>query len=197
MRLRSAWFYSPLFMLAVLPRVAFAHAGHDHADGGFASGVMHPLTGFDHLIAMLAIGLWAAQIGGRAVVVLPCVFVIAMLAGGVIASQGVEVPLIEPGIITSLLVLGLLIATTVKLPLTAGVLITAVFAFMHGSAHGGELGDASPMAFALGALLATTCLHVAGVLLGRAMQAGQGGLALRVTGGAIAALGLLLALGVW
>lgn len=184
-----------MLFLIVLPRVAFGHEGHDHGAGGFTSGIAHPLTGVDHLIAMLAIGLWAAQIGGRAVVALPAVFVSMMLAGGAIALSGVHVPAVEPGIIASVLVLGLLIAAAAKLPLGAGIIITTLFAFIHGAAHGQELGDSSPRLFALGAMLASTLLHIAGALLGTGIKAKLGAMPVRVTGGIVAALGLLMAVG--
>lgn len=183
-------------LLAAVPRVVLAHEGHDHGDGGFATGFTHPLTGLDHLIAMIAIGLWAAQIGGRAVVVLPAVFVSMMLAGGALALNGVQVPAIEPGIVASVLVLGLLIAAAAKLPLIAGIIITAIFAFVHGAAHGQELGESSPLVFALGAMLASTLLHIAGALLGTGIKAKLGTLPVRVAGGVIAALGLLMAVSV-
>lgn len=183
-------------LLAAVPRVVFAHEGHVHGDGGFASGFTHPLTGLDHLIAMIAIGLWAAQIGGRAVVVLPAVFVSMMFVGGALALNGVQVPVIEPGIVASVLVLGLLIAAAAKLPLMAGIIITALFAFVHGAAHGQELGESSPLHFALGAMLASTLLHIAGALLGTSIKAKLGFMPVRVAGGVIAAVGLLMAVSV-
>ncbi len=196
MQRRSVFHLLSLLMLAAAPRVAMAHVGHGHGDGGFVSGFTHPITGIDHLIAMLAIGLWASQIGGRSVVMLPVVFVSLMLIGGAVALAGVNVPMIEPGIVTSVLVLGLIIAAAAKLPWAAGVIVTAVFAFVHGAAHGRELGDASPMLFALGAMLATTLLHVVGAVMGAMLHARLGALPVRITGGVVAMAGVLMIAGV-
>ncbi len=196
MQRRSGIIALSLFIFAAVPRLAFAHAGHDHGEGGFGSGFMHPITGLDHLIAMVAIGVWAVQAGGRAVVLLPVVFVSLMLVGGGVVMSGVSVPLVEPGIVASVLVLGLIIATAARLPLLAGIIITAAFAFMHGAAHGQELGEASPMLFALGAVLASTLLHMAGALLGTMVHAKAGALPLRIAGGGVAVAGLLMMAGV-
>lgn len=196
MRRAFGFLFFIMLLLTVLPGVAFGHEGHDHGTGGFTTGIAHPLTGLDHLIAMIAIGLWAAQIGGRAVVVLPAVFVSMMFVGGALALNGVQVPVIEPGIVASVLVLGLLIAAAAKLPLMAGIIITALFAVVHGAAHGQELGESSPLVFALGAMLASTMLHIAGALLGTGIKAKLGALPVCVAGGVIAAVGLLMAVSV-
>lgn len=196
MRLRSGLVTLSLITLAALPRLAFAHAGHSYVEGGFAEGFAHPLTGLDHLIAMLAIGLWASQVGGRAIVWLPVTFISAMLIGAGIAYSGANLPLIESGIIASLLVIGLLIAAAAKLPMFAGVIITAAFAFFHGAAHGQESGGSSPALFAFGALIATTLLHIAGVVIGSMLKARSSEILVRITGGTIATTGLLLIIGV-
>ncbi len=185
-----------MMVMLVLPRLAMAHAGHDHGDGGLAAGFAHPLTGLDHLIAMLAIGLWASQLGGPSVVMLPVTFVSVMLVGAVASMYGLNLPLVEPVIVASLLVVGLLVACAAKLPMSAGIVITAAFAFFHGAAHGQETGEASPLLFAIGALLATILLHIIGVMLGSMLKAKASELAVRIIGSTVAAAGLLMMIGV-
>jgi urease accessory protein len=193
----ARWILGLILLLAVLPSMVIAHPGHGTpTTDDLAAGFTHPLLGPDHLIAMVAIGLWAAQIGGRAMLLLPAVFVSMMLAGGAAAMGGWEVPALEPAIVASVLVLGLVIAAAANLPLWVGVIITAAFAFVHGAAHGSELHGASPALFALGALTASALLHAAGAALGLTMISKRGALPVRIAGGAIAALGLLMAIGV-
>lgn len=146
---------------------ALAHPGHE-AGAGLASGFAHPLLGADHLLAMLAVGLWAAQLGGRAIVAVPAAFVAAMLAGGALGFTGVALPQVEPLIAASVLALGLLVALRVRLSAAAGMLLVAGFAVAHGAAHAAEMapGQSAP-AYALGFGLATLLLHAAGVALVR------------------------------
>jgi urease accessory protein len=185
--------HSRTFVLAVLSLfagTASAHTG-DHTVTGFASGLTHPLSALDHLLAMVAIGLWAAQQGGRALWAVPAAFVGAMAVGGGLALSGLSLPHVETGIAASVLVLGLLIATRRQWAAPVGMAIAAGFALFHGYAHGLEMPQAaSPALYALGFVLATTFLHgagVAGSLIGRhAMQA---------TGAAIAASGLMMIFG--
>lgn len=163
---------------------------------GLAAGFAHPLIGLDHLIAMFAVGLWAAQQGARAQWAVPAGFVVAMTVGGALGIMGIggsELPYIETGIAASVLLLGALVATRTILPVAAGMAVVAVFALMHGHAHGTEVpGAASPFGYAAGFVLATTAIHIAGVLTGRAIRGYGKGALLRAAGGAVAASGVLL-----
>lgn len=191
--------YRAAVLLAVLALAgsssAFAHPGHETS--GFASGLAHPVLGLDHILAMLAVGLWAAQLGGRAVWAVPASFVGVMLAGGALGMAGADLPLVESGILASVLVLGLLVATAAKLPLYANVTLAGLFALCHGHAHGAELAaGASGLAYAAGFALATACLHLAGLGLGYAFKQLKAEKLLRVAGGAVSAAALLLWTGV-
>ena len=170
-----------LTVLCLFAGTASAHTGN-HTVTGFSSGLTHPLLGLDHLLAMIAIGLWAAQQGGRALWAVPAAFVGAMLTGGGMALAGLSLPHVETGIAASVLVLGLLIATRRQWAVKAGMAIAAGFALFHGYAHGLEMPQAaSPALYALGFVLATVFLHgigIAGSLIGRyAMQAAGVGIA--------------------
>lgn len=152
-------------MLVAAP--AFAHPGHDLANSGFIDGILHPLLGVDHLLAMVVVGIWAAQIGGRARVWVPLSFLSMMAFGACCAFYGYTPPRIEAGIAASLMVLGLLCASAWRLRLTAAMGVTSAFAFYHGAAHGTELPFlAQPLAFASGFLVSTTILHVTGLIIG-------------------------------
>jgi urease accessory protein len=170
-----------LVALCLVADSASAHPG-SHAATGFAGGLAHPLTGLDHLLAMIAIGLWAAQQGGRALWAVPAAFVGAMLLGGALVMAGLALPQIETGIAFSVLVLGLLVATRQQWAVIAGMAVAGGFALFHGYAHGLEMPQAaSPALYAPGFVLATVFLHgvgLAGSLLGRyAMQAAGAGIA--------------------
>ncbi len=179
-----------LACLCLFAGTASAHTGH--TPSGFVGGLAHPFLGLDHLLAMIAIGLWAAQQGGRALWAVPASFVGAMLLGGTLAWSGWALPHVESIISLSVLVLGLLIATRRQASLVAGMTIAAVFALFHGTAHGLEMPQAvSPMLYACGFVLATACLHGAGIACSLA-----GRHALRGAGAGIAATGLALMLGV-
>ncbi len=179
-----------LFSLCLLPSLAHAHVGAGET-GGLLHGMAHPMTGFDHMLAMVAIGLWAAQCGGRALWLVPLSFVMAMALGGLAGAMGWAIPLIEPGIIASVLILGLLVAGMVRLPLVAASAIAGIFAVLHGHAHGAEMPETvAGLSYGLGFILSTAVLHGAGIsagLLTRSMPQ-----LLRCAGGAIAASGLLL-----
>jgi len=150
-----------LATLILLPSVALAHPGH--GDHGLAAGILHPLTGLDHLLAMVAVGLWAAQQKGVARMALPCTFVGTMLIGGLLGIEGVQLPFIETGIAASVLALGLCVALAVRPPLQLAMAITALFALAHGIAHGLELPEqSSPLLYAAGFVGATAALHAAG-----------------------------------
>src|SRR5687767_14173528 len=130
----------PVALLALFAGTASAHPGHaDHEIGGIGWGLAHPFTGLDHLLAMVAVGLWAVQLGGRAIWMLPLSFVSAMAMGGAFGMGGLVLPQVEPVILGSALVLGALVAMATRLPITASVAIVAVSAFFHGQAHGAEM----------------------------------------------------------
>jgi len=177
---------------ALLTRSAWAHPGHAAHD--FSSGVAHPIFGLDHLLAMLAVGLWAVQLGGRALWAVPCTFVGVMALGGACGMNGLELPAVESGIAVSVLLLGLLIAGAFKLPLYVSAGLTAAFAFCHGCAHGAELpAGASGLAFAGGFVVATALLHGAGIGLAVALRKTQlPQSVLRGAGAAIAVAGVAL-----
>jgi len=169
---------------------AWAHPGH--AGGGFWPGLLHPLLGLDHLLAMVAVGLWAARLGGRAMWAVPTAFVAAMLAGAALAFSGTVLPAVEPAIAASVLVFGLLVAGGTRMPVAPALALAAAFAVSHGAAHGMELPEgAHAFAYAVGFLLATTLLIGVGAGLGRALR--DRSLPRRAIGLPIAAVGLLMA----
>jgi len=170
---------------------AFAHL-NPAEHGSFMAGVSHPLFGVDHILAMVAVGLWAALLGGRAIWLVPAAFVGTMAAGFVAAIWGAPLPLVEPVILASVVVIGLLAAMALKVPTWAGMLMVGFFAFFHGHAHGGELGAAGAASFGFGFALSTALLHAVGIAiglgLGRAFGGRTGALVTRVAG-ALTALG--------
>jgi urease accessory protein len=132
--------------------------------GGFLQGVSHPLTGIEHLCPMIAVGLWAAQTGGRAIWAVPLAFVSVMLLGGAFGMAGVHLPFAEVGIALSALSLGVFIAAAVRFPLPASILVVGLFALCHGHAHGAEMpASASALGYACGFALATALLHIVGI----------------------------------
>lgn len=159
--------------------------------GGFESGFVHPVLGLDHLLAMLAVGLWGAQMGGRSVWTLPVTFPMIMAAGGLLGMMGVQLPHVETGIGISVLVLGVAIAAAWRAPEPVALLIIAVFAIFHGFAHGQELPNAvDPASYAIGFVVATGMIHVAGVGLGLAIKKLYDGALARALGAVIAAAGI-------
>ncbi|MCB2099279.1 MAG: HupE/UreJ family protein [Rhodobacterales bacterium] len=186
--------------MSVLPTPALAHLPPGEY-GSFAAGFSHPLFGLDHILAMVAVGLWASQQGRRALWVVPAAFVALMLAGFGLALLAVPLPAVEPMILASTIVLGLVVAMAVKLDLRLCAALVGLFALFHGHAHGGELGAAGAATFSLGFALATALLHGAGVGLGLLVGRmgplmGTSGLAVsRGLGALTAGAGLILALG--
>ena len=177
--------------LTFIPTLAHAHPGHG---AGFAAGAAHPLMGLDHLLAMLAVGLWAAQLGGRARWMVPAAFVAVMSVASVLGMQGVAVPMVESVILCSVVILGLLIATMARLPLAASVALVGVFAAFHGLAHGMEVpANASGVTYTAGFALATAALHGAGLALAAVLQRGAAMGWVRVAGAAVAIAGAMLA----
>jgi urease accessory protein len=150
---------------AALASPAFAHVDAGQANS-FASGIAHPLYGADHILAMVAVGLWGVLAGGRAIWVWPAAFVAMMLAGFAAATFGLQMPFVEPAIWSSIIVLGLFVALVVKAPVRLGAAIAGLFALFHGHAHGVEAGAASLIPYAVGFSLATAGLHAVGIALG-------------------------------
>jgi len=178
---------------------AFAHLNPSE-HGSFSAGFSHPLFGADHILAMVAVGLWAWMIGGRAIRIVPAAFVGTMLAGFGLALGGVPLPFVEPAILASVIALGLLVAMAVKLPVVPAVAIVGAFALFHGHAHGGEIGSAGELAYGAGFALATAILHAAGLGLGfvlsrLARHGGRAEMLARALGGITTAGGLYLIAG--
>jgi len=166
-----------------------AHTGHDGGTG-FAHGFEHPITGLDHLLAMVAVGLWAAQIGGRAMWIVPASFVTAMLLGGIAGMNGIALPFMEQGIALSVLLLGLVIAFAVRPPVYIPAMLVAAFAIFHGVAHGAEMPEtASGFAFGIGFVIATALLHLAGIGLGIGLKKVSPAPLVRACGVLVALLG--------
>jgi urease accessory protein len=171
---------------------AFAHL--DPAEhGSLMAGFTHPLSGLDHILAMIAVGLWAAQIGGRALWVVPLAFVGTMAFGFALAMAGVHLPFVEPAILASVVALGLLVAMAVRLETVACAAVVGVFALFHGYAHGGELGAAGALPFSAGFVIATALLHIAGIGFGVSIsRLSSGRIIARLLGGITAFAGLAL-----
>lgn len=181
-------------LVAAIPALASAHPGHEHTTS-FMTGFMHPMGGLDHLLAMLAIGLWAASLGGRALWAVPAAFVGTMLVGGGLAVAGVQVPFIEQGIVLSVILMGALLVGAARFPVAVCAGTAGLFALFHGAAHGLEMPlDANGAEYALGFATATALLHVAGIGFGMAVARFQAPIVTRVTGSFIAIAGLFLAL---
>jgi urease accessory protein len=178
------------------PTIAIAHPGVGLAHD-LAHGFAHPLTGLDHVIAMLAVGVFAAQLGGRALWLVPATFVTVMAAAGVVGVMGVTVPYVETGIALSVLVLGAVIAFAVRVPVAIAMAIVGLFAIFHGHAHGTEMpASASGVLFGLGFVVATAILHAIGVGLGVLIGRAAGGRQIaQLAGGAavVVGAGLLVA----
>lgn len=187
-----------ILFLASAP--AFAHLDPGE-HGSFMSGFTHPLFGLDHIVVMVAVGLWAATIGGSAILIVPAAFVGTMAFGYILALAGVELPFVEPVILASVVALGLLIAAAVRLPVALGATLVGIFALFHGWAHGGELGAATALPYGIGFAIATALLHSAGIGLGLLLGSGVGlgkaaaAVLSRILGGIAAAIGLVLAFG--
>lgn len=178
-----------LFAALVMASPAAAHSGTGLA-GGFPSGFLHPLDGFDHLLAMVSVGLWGAFLGRPLILVLPVVFPAVMALGGVLAIFGMPLPPVEIGIAASVLVLGSMIAGGLRAPVWLAVFIVAVFAIFHGYAHGQELPSAAdPIGYTIGFVLATGLLHLVGIAIGSLRHRPGGANAIRGAGVLIAIAG--------
>ncbi len=185
------------FLIAVLaiiltPVAAFAHTGIGDSSG-IAHGFMHPVSGMDHVLAMVSVGFFAYMLGGRALWLVPASFVVMMAVGGALGIAGVAVPFVEPGIGLSIIVIGMAAALGQKIPVASAMALVGAFAVFHGAAHGAEMPqESSGLAYAAGFMGATALLHFAGIAasFGAAQLIGQRGrFAARIGGGAAALAG--------
>ncbi|BBK33907.1 urease accessory protein [Stella humosa] len=181
----------------LLPAVAMAHTGVDHASG-FAHGMAHPAGGLDHVLAMVLVGVLAFQMGGRARLLLPASFVGVMAVGGLAGMAGFTLPLVEAGIALSIVVLGAAVAFGVRAPMAVAMGLVGFFAIFHGYAHGAEMpANAGGLGYAAGFLLATAALHAAGLGLGWLVARGTaGGVMVRTAGGVATLAGIAILTGV-
>ena len=171
---------------------AWAHDGTGLA-GGFLSGFAHPLSGPDHMLAMVSVGLWGAFLGRPLVYVLPTIFPIVMVGGAALGMIGAPMPPVELGIAASVIALGACIAGAVRAPVVIAAPIVGAFAIFHGYAHGRELPSAAdPLGYSLGFVMATGLLHISGIALGLIGHRPGGSTAIRAAGAVIAAAGLAL-----
>lgn len=168
---------------------AWAHT-ETTAAGGLLAGLLHPVQGMDHLLAMVAVGLWGAFLGPPLLWALPVVFPLLMVAGGVLGIAGVQIGFVEIGIAASVVVLGASIAAGWRAPMSAALAIVAAFGLLHGHAHGTELPvAASPVAYAAGFVVATGLLHLTGIAIGAIGRSERGQLLLRAIGAGMAVTG--------
>jgi urease accessory protein len=171
---------------------AFAHVG-DHSHMSFTEGLLHPFSGLDHVLAMVAVGLWASQLGGRALWLLPLTFPVVMAAGAALGISGVALPWVEIGIAGSVMVLGAAVALALRPSLAVSIPLIGLFALLHGYSHGVELpASASALSYGVGFIAATLVLHAIGIGLGLLAGRIPVRFAARTAGGAIAVLGVVL-----
>lgn len=176
-------------LVFLLPMTASAHS-ETGGVGGLVSGFTHPLTGVDHIVAMVAVGLWGAFLGGRAMWLLPVIFPVVMAFGGALGVLGVPLPSVETGIALSGVILGLMVTFAAKPPLWVAGVIVGFFAVFHGHAHGTELPTAAnPVTFAIGFVTSTGLLHLGGIALGMLVRWPWGRVTVRVSGALIALTG--------
>jgi urease accessory protein len=181
-----------LAVLVLAGRPAFAHIVDGSATGGFAGGFAHPLFGLDHVVAMVAVGLWGAFLGPPAIWLLPITFPMVMALGGAIAILGVPVPGVEIGIALSAIVLGGMITVAARPPLIIAALIVGAFAIFHGHAHGAELPPGTDaVAFSVGFVMATGLLHLTGIAFGLLTRWPAGRVGVRTAGVGISLVGAL------
>lgn len=182
----------------VLSTPASAHVGTGEAHG-FMHGLAHPIGGLDHVLAMVAVGLLAANLGGRAMWLVPAAFVLMMAGGGALAMSHVDMPYVEFGIASSVVVLGLAVALRLPLPTVAAMALVGFFAIFHGFAHGAEMpAGASGAGYAAGFMLATALLHAIGIGIGLAIaRIGTAGVNASKVGGAAVSLAGVALIGGW
>jgi urease accessory protein len=185
--------------MVVMPTVAFAHTGVGDTSG-LVHGFRHPISGIDHILAMLMVGIFAWQLRGRALCLVPMTFVGVMAVGGILGIAGIRVPFVEIGIALSVVVLGAIVAFNVKAPVAVAMGVVGLFAIFHGHAHGAEIPeDVGGVAYATGFLTATAILHLTGIsagfLIGRAGEH-HGSVVVRLVGGLTTAAGVTLLVGI-
>jgi len=189
MKLRSAAIVLPWLLL--WPAGASAHVSGDQA-GGFISGLAHPISGLDHILAMVSVGLWGAQLGPPAIWLLPVTFPMVMAFGGMLGLMGVPLPGTEIGIALSAIGLGAMVASEARPPLWVAAALVAFFAIFHGHAHGTELPpDESGVLYSIGFVVATGLLHLTGVGIGLIHRWKAGEVTLRLGGAGVAITGLV------
>jgi urease accessory protein len=189
---RTAWQYALVMtmLIVISAEPLLAHDQFGQAQG-FLAGLRHPVSGLDHVFAMIAVGLWGAQLGAPAVWLLPVTFPMVMAVGGFLALGGIPLPGVEIGIAMSALLMGLLVASAAKPPLAAAAVIVGFFAIFHGHAHGTELpAGQSGLAYSIGFVVATGALHASGIVLGVAHRWRAGEDAVQAAGVVIALGGL-------
>jgi urease accessory protein len=193
MKLRSSlplWLVSSLLLALLWPTRALAHV-HGSEAAGLLSGLRHPVSGLDHILAMVAVGLWGAQLGRPAIWLLPVTFPMVMAFGGMLGLMGFSLPGIEVGIALSAIILGVMVGLEAKPPLWVAAVIVGFFAIFHGHAHGAELpAGADALLYSIGFVVATGCLHAAGIGLGLIHRWPAGKLTLRAAGVAVALAGV-------
>jgi len=178
-----------VLLLIALPELASAHV-REGATGGFGSGLSHPVSGLDHVLAMIAVGLWGAQLGLPALWMLPVAFPMVMAFGGMLGLIGIPLPFVEVGIAVSAIALGAMVLTERKPPLPGALALVGFFAVFHGHAHGTDLQPGqSAILYSIGFVVATGCLHGVGIAIGLVHRWEAGKKALRAAGGAIAVAG--------
>lgn len=188
MQNRTILLFSAL-VTSIFATTAQAHTGVG-VIGGFSSGFLHPITGWDHVVAMVAVGLWGAFLGTPAIWILPVVFPLVMAFGGMLGVMGVPMPFVETGIALSGIVLGFAVLFGVRAPIWLAAIIVGIFAIFHGHAHGAELPDAAnPFAYAMGFVIATGLLHLFGIAFGFLTLVPKGQYLVRAAGAGIAAVG--------
>lgn len=177
--------------------IVCAHEGVPDPTGGFLSGFMHPLSGWDHMVAMVAVGLWGTFLGNPAIWLLPVVFPLVMAFGGVLGVLSVPLPAVETGIAVSAVILGAMVAFVARPPLWLAAVVVGVFAIFHGHAHGSELPElVDPLLYSLGFVVATGLLHLSGVLFGLLAKWPAGKMTIQACGVVILLVGLAFLSGV-
>lgn len=181
---------STMFAIMLCVQEAQAHVKNGEA-AGFLSGFRHPISGLDHVLAMIAVGLWGAQLGAPAVWLLPVAFPMVMAIGGMLGLLGVQLPGIEIGIAASAILLGMAVLSEARPPIAAAAALVAFFAIFHGYAHGTELPPGqSGLLYSMGFVIATGCLHGVGITIGTVHRWGWGQKLLRVAGAGVATAGV-------
>ncbi len=182
--------------LFLVPALLAAHPADTGAISGFVSGMSHPFSGLDHLLAMVAVGLWASLLDRKAFWVLPATFISAMAIGSALGLSGFALPFVEEGILVSVLLFGALIAAAARMPMAFSIGLVALFALFHGNAHGAEMSaNVSAVEYTVGFCLATAILHATGVAAGLLSLSLKAKRLVRIGGLAIVAAGLLLWVG--